>query len=370
MASRTTHRLIQDSDVLHAVCNDLSSHAILAIDTEFVRESTYYPQFCLLQIASPSETYCIDPLSMSASDLLRSLLSNDGITFLLHSARQDLELLWQQLGVLPSKILDSQIAAGLAGFHEQIGYAPLIDTLLGITLSKEQTRTDWSRRPLTADQLHYAADDVTYLIQAYAPLQERLSRLERMDWWQEDSSSLLTPSLYETSNEDAWRKVKGLLDLEPRALARGIQIAHWREEAAKSLDRPRTWILRDETLVIWAEHMNIPASGYRMREVSQRDQALQFQRLHETVASPPPLELSERISLLARSKMDPNRKAMLKSLTRVVHDIAATLELTPSVLASRKDLESFIDHPERSSLAQGWRKDILNQALLEKLRKT
>lgn len=357
------HHFIQDDDTLNDACLALSSEAILALDTEFVRESTYYPQFCLLQIASPTRTYCIDPLVTSTSDPLRKLLTNSSITFVVHSARQDLELIWQQVGTLPSRMLDSQIAAGLSGRNEQIGYGALVESILGVRLAKEQTRTDWSQRPLTNEQLHYAADDVSYLIQAYPHLQDEITALGRSTWWEEDSKALLCHSLYETDCLSAWRKVKGLLELDAKSISRGIMIAHWRENVAKSADRPRTWILNDETLLSWCSSASIPSRGHRMRNIPPAQQSHYLAELAEHMNQPHPTELADRLSLISKSKIDPARKSLVKKLGSMTQQIARDLNITPSVLASRKDLEGFIDQPERSRLLSGWRNDILGTTL-------
>ena len=354
---------VQDDQQFHALCNALAVDHHLAIDTEFVRESTYYPQFCLLQIASSQGTFCIDPLKLLSLEPLTVLLESPSITLALHSARQDLEVLLQNTGKLPTHILDTQIAAALTGYHEQIGYASLVDEILGIKLSKEQTRTDWSQRPLSSAQLHYAADDVIYLNKILGALTEKLDRLGRTKWWTEDSAALLEPTLYAPPSSEAWKKVRGLLDLAPQPLASGITIAKWREEAAQTLDIPRNWVLRDESLIHWAELGKIPSVEFRIRNTPRDIQQALIEDLQRRLSDEGPIDLATRLHLSTQGKTDPARKHLLKRLSEKNQLRAQELGISASVLATRKDLEILIDQPDRSRLLRGWRLEVIGSDL-------
>lgn len=365
MPNHRPYRLIDTPSALVEICDHLKQETLLAVDTEFVRESTYYPRFCLMQIATIDATYCIDALDTSSLGPLQDLLGQTHITFVLHAARQDLELILHCFNALPSRILDSQIAAGLAGYHEQIGYACLIETLTGVKLSKEQTRTDWSQRPLTPEQLGYAANDVTYLIQAHQLLEAQLNALDRRHWWEADSNDLLAPDLYEISDKDAWKKVKGLFDLAPDAMARALIIAEWREETAKAFDTPRSWVMRDEDLLEWAEQYPNTRHGFRMRGIAGGQQRDLIEKLHHLLTGEPPIELATALSAGAKAKIDPVRKAMLKRLSTLTQGHADRLGLSASILATRKDLESLLDHPDRCRLLKGWRSRLIGEELAQ-----
>lgn len=363
MPETHTYTLIHDDDRFLDLCTELQGITTLAIDTEFVRESTYYPRFCLLQVTAPQGTFCIDPLSLRSLTPLEALLDDQNACFILHSGRQDLEVLLQSTGRLPSTMLDTQIAAGLAGYHEQIGYAALVEEITGIQLSKEQTRTDWSQRPLSRAQLHYAADDVIYLDRIVGVLAEKLERLGRTAWWKEDSTALLAPTLYDFPTQDAWKKVRGLLDLPPKALARALTIAQWREEAAQALNIPRSWVLRDESLVHWAELGEISPNAIRMRNISRHTQQEMTETLERQLASEGPIDFALTLSQSSRGKADPARKNLIKKLSERNLLCANELGITPSVLATRKDLEALIDQPERCRLLQGWRQRVIGEEL-------
>lgn len=363
MLAANPFSLIQDDEQFLQLCTALGAETHLAIDTEFVRESTYYPQFCLLQVASPQGTYCIDPLKLNSLAPLTTLLENPNVSLALHSARQDLEVLLQSTGRLPRQILDTQIAAALTGFHEQIGYAALVEEILGLSLSKEQTRTDWSRRPLTSAQLHYAADDVIYLSQILGALTEKLDKLGRKAWWIEDSSALLEPMFYNPPAEDAWKKVRGLFDLSPQALARAITVAQWREEAAQTLDIPRSWVLRDEALLCWAEQAKPPSEDLRIRNTPRPIQQALMDDLHFRLSNDGPIDFAVRLHQSTKGKTDPARKSLIKKLSEKNQARAKELGISPSVLATRKDLETLVDHPDRSRLLSGWRQEVIGNEL-------
>ena len=363
MTEACAYQLIEDDHRFLELCQALQGSPILAIDTEFVRESTYYPRFCLLQVATHQGTFCIDPLSLHSLAPLAAILDNPSSCLALHSARQDLEVLLQSTGRLPMNILDTQIAAGLAGYHEQIGYAALVEEIAGIKLSKEQTRTDWSQRPLTSAQLLYAADDVIYLSRILGVLGEQLDRLERTDWWKEDSNALLAPSFYSPPTEDAWKKVRGLLDLPPKNLAFALTIAQWREEVAQVLDIPRTWVLRDETLIHWSERGEISTEALRMRNTPRHTQQEWAENLQSRLSGDLPIELGHKLSQSSKGKSDPDRKNLIKKLSEKNQHRANDLGISPAVLATRKDFETLIDQPERCRLLKGWRQPVIGEDL-------
>ncbi len=237
----------------------------IAIDTEFMRERTYWPQLCLLQVASDSDCCLIDPLAGLDLAPLYAALSDPSRPKILHAARQDLEVLLNASGQVPGPVFDTQVAAALLGLPPQVGYADLVARQLGHSIDKGQTRTDWSRRPLSDAQLAYAADDVHHLLQLYTELAAALAARGRAAWHQEECALLEDPQLYRTEPAEAWRRLKGLGRLRPAEQAAARALAAWREQRAIASDKPRGWILSDEALYALATLM--PASTGDLEQV-------------------------------------------------------------------------------------------------------
>ena len=233
---------------LSDLCEQIKKESWVALDTEFLREKTYYPKFCLLQIATPEWVACVDPIALPNLEVLFDVLYDPSITKVFHSCRQDLEIFFQAAGKLPSPIFDTQVAAPLLGFQDNPGYAMLVSSLLSINLNKAHTRADWSKRPLTEAELEYAADDVIYLCQIYQLMVQKLTALGRIDWLEHDFAELTNPEMYIVNPENAWYKVKGKNKLTGKQLSIIQTLAEWREKTAQAEDRPKSWLLRDELL--------------------------------------------------------------------------------------------------------------------------
>lgn len=354
---------------LHAFCASLQGVEWIALDTEFLRERTYYPKFCLLQIAHGPHVACIDPLALDDLEPLADILFDPSVTKVLHAGRQDLEIFHQLWGRLPAPIFDTQIAAPLVGLAEQISYAGLVAELLGVSLSKAHSRTDWSLRPLSDEQLRYAADDVIYLCAAYQSLRGKLEALSRLDWLADDFAALLNPALYETPPESAWQRIGGVQQLRSRQLAVLQGLAAWREEAARTQDIPRSWVVKDEVMVDLARIApKNPEELKRIRGLEER--ALKrygnhlCQLIREGQDRPPPV-----LDIRARpARRTPEEEALLDLLNAVVRLRAAQHTLNPAILAGRKDLEQLLDQPEQSKLLKGWRKAMAGEELVALLR--
>ncbi|MDH4312956.1 MAG: ribonuclease D, partial [Gammaproteobacteria bacterium] len=241
-------RLIQDPGELEAAIFRLHGADRLALDTEFMRERTYHAQLCLVQIATEPDCYLIDPLVGLDLAPLHELLRDRSKLKILHAARQDLEVLLQSGGTVPGPLFDTQVAAALLGFPPQVGYAELVARQLGHSIDKGQTRTDWSRRPLTPAQVAYAADDVRHLLTLHTDLQAALVAKGRANWVAEEAAAYEDPALYRTDPALAWRRLKGLNRLRPAEQSAARALADWRERRAIESDKPRGWILADEAL--------------------------------------------------------------------------------------------------------------------------
>lgn len=350
---------------LRQFCTALRGADWLAVDTEFLREKTYYPKFCLLQIACGPHVACIDPLALDTLDPLEDLLFDPAVTKVLHASRQDLEIFYHLWNRLPGPVFDTQIAAPLIGLAEQISYAGFVAELLGVSLGKSHTRTDWSLRPLSEAQLRYAADDVIYLGAAYQALRGRLEALGRLTWLEDDFAALLNPALYETPPDQAWQRIGGSHQLRNRQLAVLQALAAWRETTAREQDIPRAWVVKDDAMLDLARlSPKTPEDLKRIRGLEERTLKRYGHLLCRTIReaqdlTPPPMELKAR-----SARRTPEEEALLDLLTAVVRLRADQHTLNPAVLASRKDLEQLLDEPEESRLLKGWRKAMAGEELM------
>jgi ribonuclease D len=360
--------LVTTQPQLDAAVFRLESAARLAIDTEFMRERTYYPQLCLVQVATDSDCYLVDPLAGLDLDSLHGLLADRSKLKILHAARQDIEVL--QLGgrAVPAPVFDTQVAAAMLGFPPQVGYAELVARQLGHSIDKAQTRTDWSRRPLSPAQLAYAADDVHHLLPLHADLAAALATKGRAHWLAEDAIELEDRALYATEPTDAWRRLKALGRLKPREQAVARAIAEWRERRAIESDKPRGWILADE--VIYALATIAPRTVADLEAVGSLPPGVVRKRGEEllslmqaAVESPGMTDVQN-----APQRATPEENALVTRLQQILRSAAGALELSPEVIATRRDVEALVfkDRGE-SAVLRGWRRGVVGEKLLAAL---
>jgi len=363
-----------DMDVLAAQLRDVN---LIAVDTEFQRETTYYPKLALVQIATDSIIACIDPLAFNAQPALQKILLDPGITKIFHSCSQDLEVLFYYLGAIPAPIYDTQIANALLTEHHQIGYASLVENELHVQLDKSQTRTNWLQRPLTEKQLQYAGDDVYYLYQLEQKLDAQLQQKGRKNWFVEESSNLPTDEKsFQAAADSLWKRVKGATRLNRSQLAIVQSISLWREQLAQKKDKIRKRILADDIIIQLAL---TPANSIdslsriidRKHNISNEDK----QRLLEVITaarqSPADQCPDNRFDAL-----DAQQKTLLKKLQHLVNEKANELGISNAILCSRKDLEKlilFTDEAEQapfSSLtdSNSWRYQCIGQLLINTVR--
>lgn len=327
----------------------------IAVDTEFVRERTYYPQLCLLQVSDADTAVCVDCLADLELQPLRAQLLER--TMLMHSGRQDLEILWQTLGQLPQQLVDTQIAAGLLGLAPQVGYGELVENRLSVKLDKTNSRRDWTKRPLSADGLRYALDDVRYLIPLWHSLAAELDKLDRLDWLTEDCQRLLNPELFDNPKQ-VFSKLKGLGRLPPQAQARAYGLVQWRETHAQQINRPRRWVLADRPLLQMASERPrdldqltaIADVGSGL--VKRQGPALLAQIAAETQA--PDIKVPK--------SLDVDQRRQLKTYSQRVAHIAEQLGVRVEVLATRSELEALVRGQKAQRLASGWRHGQLDAA--------
>jgi ribonuclease D len=357
---------INTLDQLAKLCDLIKQAAWLALDTEFLREKTYYPKFCLLQIATPDWVACVDPIALPDLSTLFKVLADPGIVKVFHSCHQDLEIFYHVTGSVPGPIFDTQIAAPLLGYQDNPGYAMLVSSLLNINLNKAHTRADWSKRPLNAEEIQYAADDVIYLCKIYEIMLDKLRALGRVNWLQQDFAELEKAELYDVLPEKAWLKIRGKNKLTGRQLSIVQVLAEWREKNARADNRPRSWLLRDEIIFDMAKlqptSVNELASirGINERTVGRYGSALC--ELVDQAKNREPVALKGKSNAVKKTQQN---EAILDILTALVRVRAEENSLNPNILASRKDLESLIfDDDNDCPLLHGWRYSMAGQELV------
>jgi len=348
---------IDTNEALALNCDTIRLSKVICIDTEFHRETTYYPELALIQISDGEKTCCIDPLGITDFTPFTALLSNPLVTKVLHASGQDLEIFNHLFNILPSPMFDTQIAAGLLGYGDQIGYAALIKKELNIDIDKSQSRTDWLKRPLNRDQLLYAANDVYYLAKAYPKMLEKLESLNRLEWLKGDFSALCLPAKYIVDTTLIWKKVKGNQKLHGIQLAILQALAAWREETAQKRNRPRRRILPDDALIDIA----------RLKPTNA-DKIMNLRSLNKTrLSSEDAAQLHQRMSNalrmtqefwpkhIKRHKLTMREEALIDTLMSLLKLKADEHSITPLNLSSRKDLEELLQGNADIPLMQGWR---------------
>ena len=355
--------VITSSAKLAAACERLARHPYVTVDTEFMRETTYYPKLCLLQVASVEEALLIDPLEQGL-DLAPffSLLRDERVVKVFHAARQDIEIFWHMASTIPKPLFDTQIAAMVCGYGDQVSYEQLANDLGNARIDKTQRFTDWSRRPLSDAQLNYAKADVTHLRAVYEALAEKLAASGRKTWLAEDMAVLETPATYETKPEDAWQRLAGRLKKQ-RDLGVLIEVAAWRERDAQKRDVPRQRVLRDDTLmeVVQARPQNIEALG-RLRAVSQGlERSRVGQALIAAVARGLAIDPKSLPHLARRGRLTRQDSTVefLKLLLKIVSQKA---EVASKIIATVDDLEALAAGlPESQAVLTGWRDEIFGK---------
>nr|WP_253288229.1 MULTISPECIES: ribonuclease D [Paraeggerthella] len=343
--------------------------SVLAIDTEFLREKTYYAKLCLIQLATDDEAVIVDPFSVGDLGALKPVLENESVVKLFHAGSQDLEILLREVGVLPRPIFDTQVAAALLGHTQQIGYAALVGTECGVTLKKIDSFTDWSRRPLSESQLEYAADDVLYLPRMYARMRAQLDRKGRLSWLDRDFKEMSDPAKYATDERSRYRRLKRVSQLSRRQLSAAREVAAWRELEAQRRDVPRKWVITDEQIVEACK-----------REARSIDELFMVRGMSDKLST---REARAVVSLMGSaldappdswpdvdrcSKNEPNVDAQVDMMTAVVRLRAKESGVAFPTLASHDDLARVArGYRDNIDLLRGWRRSLVGEELLELL---
>ncbi|MDX2221379.1 MAG: ribonuclease D [Rhodospirillaceae bacterium] len=359
--------LITDTATLAAFCQRLASAEFITVDTEFMRETTFWARLCLVQVGGPDEAHCIDPLAPGL-DLapLYALLANENVLKVFHAARQDLEIFLHESGRLPKPVFDTQVAAMVCGFGDQVGYETLVAKLANARLDKSQRFTDWSRRPLTDRQVKYALGDVTHLRKAFTALVHRLERTGRLSWLNEEMSLLTDERTYTIEPREAWRRIKARVR-SPRMLAVLRELAAWREETARSLDWPRQRVAKDDALLELAAHPPESADDIKRARLAKPLAAERFvAAVLAAVRRGKEVPDADCPRLPAYDDQDQGPRAtveLLKLLLKIEserHDVAARL------IASSDDIEAIaVSDTADVPALHGWRREVFGEAALK-----
>ena len=358
--------VVTTSEGVAALVARFADAEFLAIDTEFMREQTYFAQLCLIQISDGDHAAAIDPLA-AGIDLapLWDLLGNEKITKVFHAAHQDLEIFFKEMGKLPLPLFDSQIAAMVLGHGDQVGYDRLVRAILNHEIDKSSRFTDWSRRPLSARQISYALDDVIYLAEMYPMLLAQLEKKERAGWLVDENAKLTNPATYHTEPADAWKRIK-VRNMKPAQLRRMMHLASWRETEAQRRDLPRNRILRDETI--------LDLAGTNPSSTEEFGKIRNFPGGANGKLATPVLAILREVEAMPDSTlpdaMSEGRKpkppaAVMELLRVLLKHITDAEGIAPRLVASADELEALaIDDAAPIRAQTGWRHEVFGNAAL------
>lgn len=364
------HPLITTTDALAQLCERLSKADFITVDTEFMRENTYWPELCLVQIADTEEAAAIDPMApgIDLTPLLDLLVDNENVLKVFHAGGQDVEIIYNLTGKTPHPIFDTQIATMAVSQSEQIGYSNLVESWLGISVDKGARFTDWSRRPLTERQIEYAIGDVTHLAKIFPKLLKRLIKTGRGEWLDIEMEKLADPENYRSDPLTVWQKIR-VPSRNPAVLGRMRALAAWRETEAMDKDIPRGRIMRDETLADIASHppreqadlakVRGLSAGWRDNEIGRR--------LMQTLADAKPLTEAEMPPKTPRGAPLGKEGALVADLLKLLLKIRSReIDIASRLLARSDDLEALAAGQRRNlSILEGWRFDQFGRDALE-----
>jgi len=360
--------LITTTEALSDACSRLSRHPFVTVDTEFLRETTYYPKLCLIQMAGPdpSDAFLIDPLAEGISlDPFMALMSDRNVVKIFHSARQDLEIVWNLGGIVPEPLFDTQVAAMVCGYGDSVSYEQLVNDLAKAKVDKSSRFTDWSRRPLSDAQLTYALSDVTHLVKVYEALMDQLQKNGRLAWLAEEMSILTSPETYQADPENAWRRLAGRLR-KPKEVAVLMEVAAWREREAQARDVPRGRILKDDAMIDIATSAprSVEALG-RLRSIPNgfersRTGADILEAVERGLARDP-----STVAMPERSRGRGTTGAVVDLLKVLLKAVAEQEGVAPKIIATVEELEAIAESDTANVPSlHGWRRTLFGEKAL------
>lgn len=372
MTKNPKNPLITTTNELQTACEACKKHSYFSIDTEFIRENTYYPKLCLIQIATNDTTYIIDPLSPHINlSALYELLQNPTITKIFHAAEQDIEIFYYLMGTHPTPIFDSQIAAMVCGYGDAMSYTKLVAKITGTTLDKTNQFTDWAQRPLSNTQLEYAKNDVTYLLDIYKHLHETIHTLNRETWLEEETKPLTNVKKYQHSPTNAWKKIR-TTNRTKNFLHRLKYLAQWREEQAQQQDVPRNIIAKDHALLLLASCNPLTAEAFlslsRLPSTLKTHKTAKeitrlLQKANET-------DIANDVIETPKKPLDPKYDPLISLLKVLLTVKAQQHQVSEKIITSKKHLQNLASksYDELTAiqcpLLSGWRYDIFGKDAL------
>ena len=337
--------MITSESQLNKYLQSIQNQSLLAIDTEFRRIDSYFPELCLIQIAAGNYLECIDVLAIKNLEPLFEKLYDSETIWVIHSARQDIEALYYLSQRIPHTIFDTQIAASLLNYPLQVSYQALTETLQNVYLEKKHTRFDWKTRPLPEDVLRYALDDVKYLLPHYEILKDELIKSKKLQWLSEEVSFLLEKSLYEPNFKQIIKKTSGISKIDSKSQKQAINLIIWREDTAIKENKPRKWIMSDERLIDYASGKNKLSSS--------------SQELFETFLKTNQTEKKLELPLATQKPLSANEKLTKNQAQEYIKKISIEYDIAPELICSSKNLIKFIRGDKETSINSGWRLKIL-----------
>jgi ribonuclease D len=358
--------VISTTSELAATCDRLARHPVITVDTEFLRETTYYPLLCVVQMASPEEAVIVDALAPGI-DLkpFFELMANEKVLKVFHAARQDIEIVWHRASILPHPIFDTQVAAMVLGYGDSIAYDQLVQRITGHRPDKTHRFTDWSRRPLSKEQLHYAASDVTHLRDVFTVLDADLKKRGRSDWVSIEMDILTSPQTYDFHPERAWVRLKTRVR-KPKELAVLMEVAAWREQEAQSRDVPRGRVLKDEAVGDIATHA--PTTLEKLGQLRSLPKGFERSKWGADIVAAVQRGLERDLTTLPKldkPRNNSNGAAIVELLKVLLRMTSERYGVASKVIATVDDLEEIAADDEAEVAAlQGWRRELFGEAAL------
>jgi ribonuclease D len=363
---------VRTQDELGAAIAKLSASNFVALDTEFLRERTYFAKLCLIQAGNDTSCVLIDVLEPLDLRPLFAFLDNPQLTKILHAAHQDLEvfafangeLTGTNVAPISGPIFDTQVAAGFSGLTAQLGYADLVRLRLNHSLDKAQTRTDWSQRPLSQEQIEYAADDVRYLVDLYHDFQRTLAGTKHSEWMMQDAQEWTDPARFMTDPDEAWRRIRGIDQLAPSQQAAAKTLAAWRERRAIEKNLPRSWILADSVLRQLSEQLPKTIDDLAtIRDLPQSTVSKRGQEFLEMIAA-----ATASVSDESHTPWTRPPRSQLNKVTKLLEFVRAEaqrIQISAELLTTRREMEQWVFNGTLGDFAYGWRRAVFGEKLIK-----
>ena len=354
---------LSTQDQLEDFCQKIAGEKIVAVDTEFLRERTYFPKLCLVQVGAGGLTAAVDPILIEDLSPLARIFEDPTVTKVLHACGQDLEVLLDGMGCVCAPVFDTQLAAAFLGLRQQVSYGSLVESYCGVRLPKAESLTDWSRRPLDAEQLEYAEDDVRYLPGIYERMVAELARLDRLGWVSPEMDALCDPAKIRRDPSEAFLRLRRSGSLTRRQLAVAREVCAWREGVAAERDVPRKWVVSDEVVVEVCKRT--PGSLDRLRRIrgteqlSDRDARGLIDAVARGVACP--AEECPRVTKHVRPSAE--TEGVIDLMYAVLRLVSERSGVATQLIATRDDLLDFLQDRRRSPLSRDWRWELAGETL-------